>query len=256
MPDLFISDVPEVNGSKKTYVYSGDIEINVYEVFFHVVAIGYSPAYLAENADGIQQGWPRIPLPATEAVFENSAALGRRVASLLDTESPVEGVSAAPLALHLRPLGRLSVRNKQAAPDLAITAGWGHGGNGKPVMPSRGRTVQRPYTPEEVQNLTPEQQAQLGPDCLDVWLNDTTYWAAIPVPVWEFYIGGYQVIKKWLSYREQSVLGRPLLPEEARYVAEMVRRLTELVLLQPALDANYQAVKSNVYPWPAEDTAT
>ena len=30
----------------------------------------------------------------------------------------------------------------------------------------------------------------------------------IPQSVWNFTIGGYQVIKKWLSYREQRVLGR------------------------------------------------
>ena len=29
----------------------------------------------------------------------------------------------------------------------------------------------------------------------------------MPANVWEYYIGGYQVIKKWLSYREQELLG-------------------------------------------------
>ena len=32
----------------------------------HALAIGYSPAYLSENADGIRRDWPRIPLPADE----------------------------------------------------------------------------------------------------------------------------------------------------------------------------------------------
>ena len=27
----------------------------------HALAIGYSPSYLAENADGIRLGWPRVP---------------------------------------------------------------------------------------------------------------------------------------------------------------------------------------------------
>jgi hypothetical protein len=29
----------------------------------HTLAVGYAPDYLSENADGIRQDWPRIPLP-------------------------------------------------------------------------------------------------------------------------------------------------------------------------------------------------
>ena len=81
----------------------------------------------------------------------------------------------------------------------------------------------------------------------DVYLNERVFWQSIPAAVWEFTIGGYQVIKKWLSYREKTLLGRDLSVEEARYVTEMVRRLAALVLLQPELDANYQQVKGRVY---------
>jgi len=41
----------------------------------------------------------------------------------------------------------------------------------------------------------------------------------------EFHIGRYQVVKKWLSYREKSMLRRGLRVEEAEYVTEMVRRV-------------------------------
>jgi hypothetical protein len=36
----------------------------------------------------------------------------------------------------------------------------------------------------------------------DVYLNDVAYWKGIPARVWDYTIGGYQVIKKWLSYRD------------------------------------------------------
>jgi hypothetical protein len=42
---------------------------------------------LAENADGVRSDWPRIPFPADKVLLLESAALGRRVAQLLDTES-------------------------------------------------------------------------------------------------------------------------------------------------------------------------
>jgi hypothetical protein len=44
------------------------------------------------------------------------------------------------------------------------------------------------------------------------------------------------VIEKWLSYREKTVLGRPLRAEEVDYVTEMVRRIATILLLGPALD--------------------
>ena len=70
--------------------------------------------------------------------------------------------------------------------------------------------------------------------------------------MWNYYIGGYQVIKKWLSYREKSLLGRGLKIEEAEYVTEMTRRIAALVLLQQQLDTNYQAVKAMTWSWPRD----
>jgi hypothetical protein len=42
--------------------------------------------------------------------------------------------------------------------------------------------------------------------------------------------------------------GRPLTPDEAREVTHMGRRIAALILLQAALDKNYQAVKSASIP--------
>ena len=87
----------------------------------------------------------------------------------------------------------------------------------------------------------------------DVFLNEATYWSCIPTPVWELKIGGFQVLKKWLSYREKgaghSVLGRGLKPSEAREFTAMALRLTAVVLLAPELDANYEAVISDTFDW-------
>ena len=58
-------------------------------------------------------------------------------------------------------------------------------------------------------------------------------------------IGGYPVVKKWLSYREFRVLGRPLLQEEMTYITEVVRRLKALLLMGESLDANYRVAASS-----------
>ena len=56
------------------------------------------------------------------------------------------------------------------------------------------------------------------------------------------YIGGCQVLKKWLSYWEQRVLGRALKMTEIQEVIAMARRFAALELLRPRLDKNYQQV--------------
>ena len=103
--------------------------------------------------------------------------------------------------------------------DFALTAGWGHFGQGEAVMPGRGRVVERPYTAAEGADLASAPDA-LGYATFDIHLNDRAYWRNVPAAVWGYKLGGYQVLKKWLSYRERGVLGRPLKPEEVQHFTD------------------------------------
>nr|MBW4093697.1 DNA methyltransferase [Pseudomonadota bacterium] len=172
------------------------------------------------------------------------------VAALLDPETPVPGVTAGTI---LPALAAIAVPTKQgggamAPEDCALTAGWGHAGKGGAVMPGRGRMVTRPYAPDEA--ATAAEAAVLGPRTHDVFLNAAAYWRNVPEQVWDFTIGGYQVLKKFLSYRERPLLGRPLAAGEVRYVREIARRLAALRLMAPELDANYRACAAAHRPLP------
>ena len=90
----------------------------------------------------------------------------------------------------------------------------------------------------------------LANSTLDVFLNGNVCWRNVPENVWGFYIGGYQVIKKWLSYREREILGRGLTTDEVREVTSTARRIAAILLLRPILDKNYETVKNSPYPWP------
>ncbi len=57
------------------------------------------------------------------------------------------------------------------------------------------------------------------------------------------------MIKKWLSYREREILGRALKMDEARTVTDIARRIAAILLMEPELDANYEAVKKSTYSW-------
>ena len=218
-------------------------------IWMHSLAIGYSPAYLEENADGIRQNWPRIPLPRDKKTLLKSAELGRRVAALLDTENQVEGVTSGKIDARLKGLGIITrVEGGGIRPEkgeLDLTVGWGHAGKGGVCMPGKGRYEERKQEEEELRKM-------FGDETLDIYLNDAAYWENVPKCVWEYYIGGYQVIKKWLSYREKKMLGRSLKVEEAEYVTEMARRLSALVLLREELNANYNAVKEETWLWPVQ----
>jgi hypothetical protein len=231
-------------------------------IWMHALAIAYSPAYLGENVDGIGQDWPRIPLPIYKDDFAASVRLGRRLAELLDTEKPVIGITEGELRVEMKALARISRvaggTLTLAVGDLAITAGWGHAGRDGAVMPGKGKAVERDYSPMELAGIesgaaalgltTEEALERLGGSTYDVYLNDTVaFWSNIPQRVWEYTIGGYQVIKKWLSYREFRVLTREISTDEAREVTQIARRLAAIRLLEPALSANYRRVKESPY---------
>jgi hypothetical protein len=209
--------------------------------WMHALAIGYSPVYLAENADGIRQDWPRIPLPDSKSALLTSAELGDQIAALLNTADPVLGVTAGAIRPELVKIGVVTRLTNQKL-NLSLTAGWGHAGQGGVTMPGKGKLETRGYAADE----TP--LPLLGQSTHDIFLNESTCWRNVPEKVWDFTIGGYQVIKKWLSYREFRMLGRALTPDEAREVTHMARRIAALVLLQPELDKNYQVVKAATVP--------
>ena len=113
--------------------------------------------------------------------------------------------------------------------DFALTAGWGHFGTGDAVMPGQGRTVGRDYTAAEREALV-DAVAVLGDSTVDVHLNDNAWWSNVPAAVWNYKLGGYQVLKKWLSYRESKGLGRSLLPEEVQHFTDTARRIVAILI--------------------------
>ena len=95
---------PNLSVSTSCYLSSLGLEVSQSTTRFvwdHALATTYSPAYLAENAAGIRQGWPRIPLPNTADLLRASAALGEQVAALVDPDTPVPGVSTGAIRPEL-----------------------------------------------------------------------------------------------------------------------------------------------------------
>ena len=85
--------------------YLDKLGLGVEDLFHHVIAVLHDPAYREANAGALRMEWPRIPLPgwpdgdADGAADElsASAARGRELAALLDSETPVPGVTEGAL---------------------------------------------------------------------------------------------------------------------------------------------------------------
>lgn len=235
----------ELDGSRlfldDGHTFSDDAVQLARDLFHHIVAVLSSPAYRSENEAALRQDWPRVPIPAERQLLADSARLGRAVADLLLPDRPVRGVTCGIIRPELRALGlpcKVGGGNIDPDTDLKVEATWGFFGAKNAVMCGKGKVV--PH----------------GTDAVDVYINDRIYWASVPLDVWTMTIGGYPVIKKWLSYREHRVLGRSLRLEEVTYITEVIRRLKALLLMGEELDANYRAAAENPLALPLGMTAS
>ena len=220
--------------------YLDRLELGVEDLFHHVLAVLHDPAYREANAGALRMEWPRIPLPGwpdgdspgAAAELSASAARGREVARLLEPETPVPGVTVGDLRPELAAIAvpATTAGRNMAEDDFGLTAGWGHFGTGAAVMPGQGRTVERLCNADERAALG-DAAATLGDSTFDVYLNSSAYWRNVPNAVWNYKLGGYQVLKKWLSYRASGVLDRPLLPEEVQHFTDTARRIGAILLV-------------------------
>ena len=226
------------NLSRAARRYIESLGVGVEDLFHHVLATLHEPSYRETNAGALKMEWPRIPLPGwpdgggkgAAAALAESATRGRKLAALLDPDTPVPGITATPLRSEIAAIAVPATMDghNMTTDDFALTAGWGHYGAGDAVMPGQGRVVERAYTPDERDSLGGALPT-LGPTTFDVYLNSRAYWRNVPAAVWAYKLGGYQVLKKWLSYRERSILDRPLSPEEVQHFADTARRIAAIL---------------------------
>ena len=219
--------------------YLDRLGLGAEDLFHHILATLHDPAYRTANAGALRMEWPRVPLPGwpdggevdAADMLVRSAERGRELAALLDPETPVPGVTQGPPRPEIAAVAVPATTHgrNMAGDDFALTAGWGHVGAGGAVMPGQGRAVERPYTPEEraaLGNSIPT----LGETAFDIHLNANAFWRNVPANVWRYKLGGYQVLKKWLSYRERPILGRTLSPEEVQHFTDTARRIGAMLM--------------------------
>ena len=181
---------------------------------------GHGSRYLVGRMEETRRRVVSPPRPSTAGEF----------ARLLDPDTPVPGVTEGELRPELAAIAVPTTTDgrQMTGEDFALTAGWGHFGFGQAVMPGQGRAVERSYSSAEREALGDAVQA-VGKSTFDIHLNAVANWRNVPAAVWHYRLGGYQVLKKWLSYRERQVLGRSLEAHEVQLFAEVARRLAAMI---------------------------
>ena len=238
---LFASDLGRSpNLSPAAQRYLDRLGLGVEDLFHHVLTMLHDPAYREANAGALRMEWPRIPLPgwpegeSPGAAVELSASAerGRELAQLLDSDTPVPGVTTGDLHPEVAAIAVPATGggHHMSGEDFSVTAGWGHFGMGDAVMPGQGRVEERPYTPTDLAVLG-DSIGILGETTFDIYLNSHAYWRNVPAAVWNYKLGGYQVLKKWLSYREHKILERALRPEEVQHFTDTARRIAAILRL-------------------------
>lgn len=102
-------------------------------------------------------------------------------------------------------------------------------GSGSNVI-AKPKRVGRNYQPEEER----------------VYINkDEQYFEGIPPEIWEYQVGGYQVLDKWLYDRRE----RKLSNEEIQHYCRVATALHHTIELQKEIDEVYQGVEEDVVEW-------
>ena len=65
-----------------------------------------------------------------------------------------------------------------------------------------------------------------------VWINEHQYFDGVPQEVWEFRIGGYQVLKKWLMDRR----GQNLSSAEIEHFQQIVAAIDQTIKIMAKID--------------------
>ena len=117
---------------------------------------------------------------------------GRELAVLLDPDTPVPGVTLAPFRPETTAFAVTTTADghNMAGDDFAVTAGWGHYGQGDAVMPGQGHFVARAFSTDERATLA-DMLTALGDRTFDIYLNSRVFWRNVPAAVWNYRLGGY-----------------------------------------------------------------
>jgi len=79
-----------------------------------------------------------------------------------------------------------------------------------------------------------------------IYINEKQYFEPIEKETWEYMIGGYQVLDKWLKDRNIKKLNRGLNPDEIKHYCKVATAIKKTIEIQKEIDKIYSKVEKNL----------
>ena len=205
-------------------------------LFRYCLAISHAPRYEADHKDALGEDWPHIPICKDVAGFKEIAALGERLARLLDPRGDAGRVLRNLLGNDVKTLAVVRRAGGGSVKERDLVVAHSYFGS------AAGKWERR--VPENAEPQYPE----WGPLTGDLYLNDKVFLSHVPQAVWRYKMGGYPVLKKWLGYRDARRRdGAPLTLPELAHLRGMIRRIAALLMLRTTMDNSYEQATANAW---------
>lgn len=178
----------------------GDLKASIgpEAIFYYIFAILHSNDYRKRYASVLQSSFPKIPICSNNVLFRQLVIQGRELVNLnLLGENPFDD-------------------SKTIFDD---TKKWNVRAGGKcPSGLDDWKVTDVHYEPSEKR----------------VYANEGQYFDGIEPEVWEFHIGGYQVLEKWLKDRRKA--DRSLSVDDLKHYMKIVVSLRETIRIMKEID--------------------
>ena len=164
------------------------------DVLHYLYAVLHSPTYRTRFAPFLRLDFPRLPLPPDAEAFRELTQLGADLVSLhlLDDAYPFASWAKA----------------KRPSPLASFSLAFPVAGNDK---------IERVRYDEKTQRL---------------FINAQQFFEGMPPEVWDFRVGGYRVLEKWLSERK----GCTMTFNDQQQVSRLVKVIEETLGLMAKID--------------------
>jgi predicted helicase len=181
------------------------------QIFYYIYAVLYSNIYREKYAEFLKIDFPRIPFTSNYDLFIELGKLGQELAEIHLMKSDQLNNTFSRFEIS----GDNTVKKVEYVPDEGVQ-------NFEPL-------------PEINRNKKIQKSGK-------VFINKTQYFSDIDKNIWEYQIGGYQVMHKWLKDRKERVLTL----EDIQVYIKIAKALQLTIEYQKKIDKLYPKIEKKL----------
>lgn len=180
------------------------------EIFCYIYAVLYSNIYRKKYEEFLKIDFPKIPFTKKYPLFKKLSEIGKELIDLHLLKSVKSDKSIA----SFPKIGSSLIEKREYIKDANVI--------------------------KHLWSNIPDRIKRYG----IIQINEKQFFAGVPEKVWDYYIGGYQVLDKWLKDRQKD--GKPLLRKDINHFLKVYTALAETIKLQEKIDELYPEVEKSL----------